>query len=146
LRNEAVIHLVHVVNDVLSHKSIEQGRLLVLRESTVPSGPTIDALSRLLVEERMGMAYQPIVGASDRQIFAYEALCRPEDDQISDPHGLFDAAARTGALWALGRLVRGKIAGEIRRFPLDTLLFVNLHPAELEDLELLEGEPRLLSF
>src|SRR5262249_23188885 len=75
LRSEATIHLGHVVRDVLAHKSIEQGRLLVLRESTIPTGSTINALRRILVEERMRMAYQPIVRASDGQVIAHEALC-----------------------------------------------------------------------
>jgi EAL domain-containing protein (putative c-di-GMP-specific phosphodiesterase class I) len=87
--------------------------------------------------ETLWVAFQPIVSTSGRSIFGYEALLRSADPCFPGPTELLDAAERLGALDELGRLVRGRAAAPIPGVADDALLFVNLHPRDLMDPELL---------
>ena len=49
------------------------------------------------------------------------------------------AAERTGRLQDLGELLRHKVLERMADLPKHILLFVNLHPHELNDRRLLEG-------
>ena len=86
--------------------------------------------------ETLTMAFQPIVSASERRVFGYEALLRSADPALPRPQHLLEAAERLGALDELGRLVRKLSAEAIATAPDDVLLFVNLHPRDLMDPEL----------
>jgi EAL domain-containing protein (putative c-di-GMP-specific phosphodiesterase class I)/ActR/RegA family two-component response regulator len=84
------------------------------------------------------VAYQPIVSWSEKRVTAYEVLLRSREASLPDPGAMLDAAERLGRVHELGRSVR-KMAVERARELLsdDTLLFVNLHPSDLADPELL---------
>jgi len=84
----------------------------------------------------MWIAFQPIVRASDRTIFGYEALLRSEDESMSGPGPILHAAERLGALERLGRAVREKAAHSISTAHRSYTLFVNLHPQDLLDPDL----------
>jgi len=88
------------------------------------------------------MAFQPIVHAPDRQVFAYEALVRSHS-ALGGPAQLFDAADRTQRTHELGRTIRRKVAEAASSAQSDTLLFVNVHASELNDNELLSGDAPL---
>lgn len=105
-----------------SDKTLELGRL--------------EGFSQAL--ERVYMAFQPIVDLGANRIRAYEALLRCDDPDFASPATLLDAAERLGRVLDLGRVVRARSAAALREAPPTTLLFVNLHPAELQDPELLE--------
>lgn len=79
------------------------------------------------------MAFQPIVRASDRSVFAYEALLRSDEPALPHPGAVLDAAERLGALDRLGRTARDRAAGPFAAGEPSWLLFVNLHPKDLED-------------
>lgn len=91
------------------------------------------------------MAYQPIVSWSKRSTFAYEALVRSEHRWLNNPQALFDAAQHVGRVHALGRVVRRRVARDIQALPTSELVFVNLHPGELEDELLYDGNDPLSS-
>jgi len=91
------------------------------------------------------MAYQPIVSWSKRATFAYEALVRSEHRWLANPHALFDAAQRVGRVHDLGRIVRRRVTRDIQTLPTSELVFVNLHPGELEDELLYDGDDPLSS-
>lgn len=91
------------------------------------------------------MAYQPIVSWSKRSTFAYEALVRSEHAWLANPQALFDAAQHVGRVHDLGRVVRRRIARDIQTLPKSELVFVNLHPGELEDELLYDGDAPLSS-
>src|SRR5580704_3616314 len=52
------------------------------------------------------MAYQPIVRASNRTLFGYEALLRSDEKALPHPGAILDAAERLGQLHDLGRGTR----------------------------------------
>ena len=82
------------------------------------------------------IAFQPIVRVSDRSLFAYEALLRTTNAVVSDPSVLLQAAEKIGRLDVLGRAVRTKASQGFAAAPEHALLFVNLHPLDLDDATL----------
>jgi EAL domain-containing protein (putative c-di-GMP-specific phosphodiesterase class I) len=85
---------------------------------------------------RMWLAYQPIVSWSARAVVAYEALVRSGEASLANPADLIAAAETLGRLPELGRHVRSSVAAAASASPADALLFVNLHPLDLYDDEL----------
>jgi len=89
------------------------------------------------------MAFQPIVRASDRGIFGYEALLRSKEASLPHPGAVLDAAERLNALERLGRTVRERAAGPLRDAEEDATLFVNLHPNDFLDPTLTDASSPL---
>lgn len=79
------------------------------------------------------MAYQPIVDMTTRTVFGYEALLRCKETALPHPGAVLDAAEQLGRLEDVGRAVRNKAPEPMSRLALPTLLFVNLHSADLAD-------------
>ncbi len=79
------------------------------------------------------IAYQPIV-RRDGTLFGYEALLRSKEPKLPHPGAVLDAAERLNRLKDLGRLVRARAADPL--VDKEAMLFVNLHPRDLEDEEL----------
>ena len=94
--------------------------------------------------ESLYVAYQPIVSWSQKRVVAYEVLLRSREATLPHPGAMLDAAERLGRVHELGRNVR-RLAMEPARemLPSDTLLFVNLHPSDLVDDELLSPKAPL---
>lgn len=88
--------------------------------------------------ESMWMAFQPIVRASDRSVFGYEALLRTEEPTLIRPDLVVDAAERLSSLPRLGRKVRALAAAAMSAAAPDAVLFINLHPLDLADEELFD--------
>jgi EAL domain-containing protein (putative c-di-GMP-specific phosphodiesterase class I) len=85
------------------------------------------------------MAYQPIVLWSAHSVFAYEALLRSPEPTLPCPTAVLDAAERLNRVHELGRAIRRLVARDIPRFPEPAQIFVNLHPFDLLDDELVHG-------
>jgi EAL domain-containing protein (putative c-di-GMP-specific phosphodiesterase class I) len=81
----------------------------------------------------VSVVFQPIVSWHARRVFAYEALVRYREPAFPAPPDLFDAALRLGRVHELGRLIRAAVARRAAAAPPDALLFVNVHPGELDD-------------
>lgn len=88
------------------------------------------------------MAYQPIVRARDGELQGYEALLRSLEPSLPHPGAILDAAERLERLDDLGRRVRS-LAPEPMSATADTLLFVNLHSADLLDEEIFAADSPL---
>jgi EAL domain-containing protein (putative c-di-GMP-specific phosphodiesterase class I) len=90
------------------------------------------------------MAFQPIVRAYDRSVFAFEALMRSRGPYFT-PGELLAAGEALGRVADLGRAVRRSIAATLAEQPERfELIFVNLHPMELRaDILLRDDEPLL---
>jgi EAL domain-containing protein (putative c-di-GMP-specific phosphodiesterase class I)/ActR/RegA family two-component response regulator len=95
--------------------------------------------------EQLWMAYQPIVHWPSRSVFAYEALVRSSEPSLMSPLDLFDAAERLGRLRDLARRIRDRVARSAPQMPDGALLFVNLHPPDLDDPELFSGSSPLMA-
>jgi EAL domain-containing protein (putative c-di-GMP-specific phosphodiesterase class I) len=88
--------------------------------------------------EALSVAFQPVVSVSDRSVLGYEALLRTGNLALSGPSEVLDAAERLDAVFRVGRLVRGCAARLFQQAPAESLLFLNLHPRDLTDPELLD--------
>jgi EAL domain-containing protein (putative c-di-GMP-specific phosphodiesterase class I) len=92
--------------------------------------------------ESLSIVFQPIVSVSHHSVFGYEALLRTRHTALSGPAEVLDAAERLDSVLRVGRLIREWAAELFCRAPDESVLFLNLHPRELADPELLdEGAP-----
>ncbi len=89
------------------------------------------------------LVLQPIVHTGDQKVFGYEALMRTREKSLPHPGAVLDAAERLGRLPALGRGVRRAAAALMGALPADAKLFVNLHPLDLADDEILSPDAPL---
>ena len=89
------------------------------------------------------MAIQPIVATSGAPFRAHEFLLRSQDPQLSRPEELLREAAAQGRLFDLGRAVRRRVHERSIEAPDDSLLFVNIHPIDLEDEDLYDPDAPL---
>jgi EAL domain-containing protein (putative c-di-GMP-specific phosphodiesterase class I)/CheY-like chemotaxis protein len=96
--------------------------------------------------EKLWVAAQPIVSWSGRRTVAYETLLRTDEPTLRSPLDFFDAAERLGKAAELGRIIRQHVARHLHETPAPANLFVNLHPADLEDEELYADDGALTPF
>jgi EAL domain-containing protein (putative c-di-GMP-specific phosphodiesterase class I) len=86
------------------------------------------------------MHFQPIVHASTRARFGYEALLRSQDKSLPHPGAILDAAERLERIPTLGRAVRAQTAKVIASAPAQRgVVFINLHLLDLFDKQLTSG-------
>ncbi|MFO0565142.1 MAG: EAL domain-containing response regulator [Polyangiaceae bacterium] len=83
--------------------------------------------------ETLWMAYHPIVSASTRAIYGYEALLRSREPSLPHPGAMIEAAERLDELHTLGRIIRDRAAAPVVTEPEAGILFVNLHVRDLLD-------------
>ena len=94
-----------------------------------------DKLGRCLAS--LTMHFQPIVHASTRARFGYEALLRSTDKSLPHPGAILDAAERLEKIPTLGRAVRAQTAKVIAQAaPARGVMFINLHLLDLFDKQL----------
>ncbi len=98
------------------------------------------SLKESINKQSFEFVYQAIVHADTSEIFGYEAFCRPTSKLFSDPTELIDTAERAGRIRDLGRVLRRLAIAPIEKMPKGCLLFVNIHPQELNDPLLAEFE------
>ncbi|MEP6653941.1 MAG: EAL domain-containing response regulator [Myxococcales bacterium] len=91
-------------------------------------------------------AYQPIVSWSGRSTFAYEALVRTDEATMRNPMEFFAAAEGLNRLHELGRTIRRHVAETIPLIPPSALVFVNVHPSDLQDPTLFDRLSPLSAF
>jgi PAS domain S-box-containing protein len=91
----------------------------------------------------MWMAFQPIVHAGSGALYGVEALVRTSEPSMPNPGAFLDAATQLDRLPLLGRRVRALAAEAMARRPDDTSLFVNLHPEDLHDSDLVSEDAPL---
>jgi len=85
--------------------------------------------------------YHPIVVASTREIFGYEALARGQMRTLRSPEVMFDVAAEADLIWELSRLCRARaLEGMDTRLGPGQLLFLNVDPHDFADPAFTEQE------
>jgi EAL domain-containing protein (putative c-di-GMP-specific phosphodiesterase class I) len=133
-------------------RAITVHRLAVARRTTAAElGREIGDRAGLEVRfgaalEKTWIAMQPILSWRTRSIFAYEALLRTDEPTLRNPLDFVDAAERLGRIADLGRHVRRRIAEALIRLPSSAVVFVNLHPSDLLDDELVSSDGALTPF
>jgi len=103
----------------------------------------LNALDSCIAHSRFGFAYQPIVRSGSMDVFGYEALCRPQHPEFRTPDILIRTAEEAGKTWQLGRVLRRGAMEPVSDLPGDALMFINVHPHEVEDPEFLKIEEYL---
>ena len=128
-------------------------RLAVVRRTAAPELEGRPISDRAGQEARFAsalrglwIATQPIVSWEDRTVLAYEALARTDEPTLRNPADLFDVAERLNATEELGRALRRLVAAAVHEVPDRVLMFVNLHPRDLDDDELLSSSGVLAPF
>jgi diguanylate cyclase (GGDEF)-like protein len=100
----------------------------------------VQSLRRLIEDERLGVAFQPIWDLDRNEILGYEALARPAAQYGFDgPGEAFELAERTGVAHQLCTTARRSALVHARGLPDGTLLFLNISPKTLER-DLLAGD------
>lgn len=89
------------------------------------------------------MAFQPIVSTRGKSAVAYEALLRCDEPSLADPLQFLAAAEQLGRLQPVSRAIRRAVAAAAAAAPDGALLFVNLHPADLADDDLIAPDSPL---
>jgi EAL domain-containing protein (putative c-di-GMP-specific phosphodiesterase class I) len=83
--------------------------------------------------DQLWMAFQPIVNHRRREIVGYEALLRTSHPAFAGPAPLLAAAERLGRVGELGQRIRRHVVDAVTAAPVETLIFMNLHAADLND-------------
>jgi EAL domain-containing protein (putative c-di-GMP-specific phosphodiesterase class I) len=92
---------------------------------------------QLMTQRAVAPHYQPIVGMKDRQVFGYEVLARSRFFGLKDPRSMFAAAKVLDLEGELSRILREEGLRNGQVLPEGHALFVNTHPIEMEDVDLL---------
>jgi EAL domain-containing protein (putative c-di-GMP-specific phosphodiesterase class I) len=103
--------------------------------ANLSTAPPLSPVRRLIEHREVAIVFQPVVTLKTHQVFAYEALCRPKAKEFKSPVDLFDAAVEEKVVGELGRL--------LRQMSIDNCsgrLFLNVHPAELNQPYLVQGD------
>ncbi len=88
--------------------------------------------------ENLWMAFQPIVEARSGALFGVEALMRSPEPSLPTPPAMIDAAIKLDRLAVLARRTRMLAAVAVGPRPDIPSLFINLHPSDLFDINLLD--------
>lgn len=91
------------------------------------------------------VAYQPIITAQG-ELFGFEALLRTDERLFPKPPALIAAAQQLHRLHELTRRAHAQAVATLQTAPADTCLFINLHPQDLLDGNLLDGSNPLLNY
>jgi EAL domain-containing protein (putative c-di-GMP-specific phosphodiesterase class I) len=101
---------------------------------------SLRALSALVSPGDLSVVFQPIVHLDPLRIFAHEVLVRCRVPELKNPTVLFERAVAAGCTGRLGRMIREAAVPLCGGIP----LFLNVHPAELEEQWLLRPDDPML--
>lgn len=123
------------------HKAAQMARMAQIRREAMKvahgsHGPELrEAFGRAL--ESLWIAFQPIV-TREGKLYGHEALMRIREPSIPHPGAMLDAAERLDQLTQLGRLIRRRAAEPVSTNPDCGSLFVNVHPYDLADDDMVD--------
>ncbi len=101
--------------------------------ASISSSSQRQIVHRLISEQIMGVAFQPIWDVARGTVFAYEALARPPAELgLAGPLEAFDIAEKMGRAQDLDAVCRRAILGRAAELPPDALLFINISPQTLD--------------
>ena len=99
---------------------------------------------KLIAERAVLPHYQPIVEMATQQTIGFEVLGRSLLFGLGTPHAMFSAAALLDLESELSRILRDEGVRLAESLPANPLVFLNTHPAELQDQTQLESSLREL--
>ena len=99
----------------------------------ITTSAKVQALRRLLVEQHLDIAFQPIWDLERGSLVGVEALARPAPDYgFSGPAEAFDIAEQVGRVHELDLLCVNKALMRVADLPAEALLFINISPRTLD--------------
>jgi EAL domain-containing protein (putative c-di-GMP-specific phosphodiesterase class I) len=108
-----------------------------IQEDSCDRALALIQFDQLMTQRAVTPHVQPIVTMEDRRMWGSEVLARSRFFGLKDPHAMFAAAKVLNLEGELSRILReeGIRSGQV--LPVEHALFVNTHPAEMDDLDLL---------
>ncbi len=110
---------------------------LTIQDDSCDRALALIQFDQLMTQRTVSPHFQPIVTMGDRKVIGYEVLARSRFFGLKDPHSMFAAAKVLDLEAELSRILRDEGIRSGNILPQDHVLFVNTHPAEIDDLELL---------
>jgi EAL domain-containing protein (putative c-di-GMP-specific phosphodiesterase class I) len=110
---------------------------LTIQDNSCDRALALIQFDQLMAQRAVSPHFQPIVAMSDGSVLGYEVLARSRFFGLKDPHSMFAAARVLNMEGELSRIFREEGVRNGNVLPEGHKLFVNTHPAEIEDLELL---------
>jgi EAL domain-containing protein (putative c-di-GMP-specific phosphodiesterase class I) len=141
-----VMELAEIVRHAARAHALARLRRKALTVSGAPAGAADRAGLEVRFEQaidQLWMAFQPIFDARTHALFGVEALLRSSEPSMPGPQHVLDAATQLGHLAMLGRRVRALSARAVASRNHGMALFVNLHPEDLEDVDLIARDAPL---
>ncbi len=109
-------------------------RLAAIEDSERDANGAGALFQELLDGSHVGMAVQPIVSGVDPSfVVAVECLLRSAHPILSGPHSILHAVERSGRIFEMGAMVNRLASRWAATLPPDLLVFVNVHPGQLDD-------------
>jgi EAL domain-containing protein (putative c-di-GMP-specific phosphodiesterase class I) len=137
LRPDDIVHFADVPFRVLRQKGASNSATAC--EDVCDQALALVQFDRLMAEESVIPNYQPIVDLREGQIIGYEVLVRSRVPGLEMPAELFSTAAQLNLESRLSRMIRWKAVQETMSLARPPHLFLNTHPAELEQSGLIES-------
>ena len=108
-----------------------------IQEDSCDRALALIQFDQLMTQRAVTPHVQPIVNMDDRARWGSEVLARSRFFGLKDPHSMFAAAKVLNLEGELSRILReeGIRSGQV--LPIEHALFVNTHPVEMDDIELL---------
>jgi two-component system cell cycle sensor histidine kinase/response regulator CckA len=135
---------IDALGKLVQHASRAHALARLRREASSINGTNTGAADRVGLEvrfdqavDRLWLAFQPIVNATSGALFGVEALMRSDEQTMPGPQAVLEAATQLARLPQVGRRVRMLAATALAPHADDLALFVNLHPDDLADVELI---------
>ena len=117
-------------------KSMDVGIQTVQAEQ-FSSALALVQFDRLMSQRAVTPYFQPIHRAQDKALIGYEVLGRSRLCGLQDPKSMFEAAARMNLESELSRMLRWEGIRAGQALPEEPQLFLNTHPAEIRDADVL---------
>ncbi len=92
-------------------------------------------LEECLSDDLLTLALQPIVSAKEGSVRGYEALLRSTHHDLNTPLRVIAAAEAHGTLGRVADRVVSCARGWLDRLPPEVIIFINVHPRELSEVE-----------
>lgn len=115
-----------------------------VQEDSADRALALIQFDKLMNERAVAPHFQPILAMDSLQTFGYEILGRSKLFGLTDPSMMFKAAAVLNLEAELSRILREEGVRTGQELAGAKLLFFNTHPAEIEDLGVLEYSLREL--
>jgi len=115
--------------------------------SSQPERERADRLFQECLDDHcFALARQPIVSVRNLELCAYELLLRSRHPVLVGPLEVLDAVERCDRVADLGRAVNRLAAAQVAALPASVAVFVNIHPAQFADPQVLHAFDPLMPF